>query len=660
MIFRYVLNFKNRVLPDYIICIIRRLFLATFIIFTLIFFAAIIVPFISALESFQVSLTPCMPSWYCTDYSQESCGSRECLDSNACGNNEGKPTEYLECPPSGGSRRDSSDDNFNEEPVSAESNNTVTSPDTSPDTSPPNGTQTDISYEELMPEGYFTLGDDILKVRLELGQRLTKKINIHSYYDLEYSLAVKYPEGIGLQRGFITSLQDTVPISKGANEDFSLIFNAENTLSGSYVIPLRLYNKYYYKDIVAIVDVVDSQTVSGIIIAVLPDGLQTEFISAGDNILIKLDFDDYFEENLTNISKVSYEIIDSDGFVIAHWDDSYSDTSLDLEKSVQLPSNLPEGYYFIRADVTIDGMTTQKTVAFSVLSDSKYSPVNETPLSMFSSKNSLNRPGIVIILASAIILVIFIAISIIWYHRFRMSSHKNSTSSKISNLSLNSKDKGADMLDYSKKAHNNVDTSADGVTVDDVTADGVTVDAVTADGATVDSVMVQERHALLNKKNAPAISDSSIRRINIIGQSLDAGFITRSEYEQIISRLEGDSNNIIKTPNPDPHPDPHPNPALDPVPIKHKVLPIMDSGPEKSFKLRSGKNLRTIPELIAELKTMPIDDFMYHVNADRNDFANWILGVFNLQETYDKIKNLHDRNLIIAALEEELLKTARV
>ncbi|HLD04957.1 MAG TPA: DUF5752 family protein [Candidatus Nanoarchaeia archaeon] len=54
----------------------------------------------------------------------------------------------------------------------------------------------------------------------------------------------------------------------------------------------------------------------------------------------------------------------------------------------------------------------------------------------------------------------------------------------------------------------------------------------------------------------------------------------------------------------------------------------MEIPPEKRFFLCNGEVLSDVHELMERLKTMDDDVFKYHVNAERNDFANWIRDVF--------------------------------
>jgi hypothetical protein len=54
--------------------------------------------------------------------------------------------------------------------------------------------------------------------------------------------------------------------------------------------------------------------------------------------------------------------------------------------------------------------------------------------------------------------------------------------------------------------------------------------------------------------------------------------------------------------------------------------------PEKYFWLRSGRGLRSLRELANALPSIPVEEFAYHVNAQKNDFSNWVRDVFKQEE----------------------------
>jgi transposase len=73
---------------------------------------------------------------------------------------------------------------------------------------------------------------------------------------------------------------------------------------------------------------------------------------------------------------------------------------------------------------------------------------------------------------------------------------------------------------------------------------------------------------------------------------------------------------------------------------------------DKYFFLSNNKVLKKIEELALELGNLPDEVFYNHVNQDKNDFANWIEGVFKDKECSKLIRNIDDKN----RMQLELLK----
>jgi hypothetical protein len=59
-----------------------------------------------------------------------------------------------------------------------------------------------------------------------------------------------------------------------------------------------------------------------------------------------------------------------------------------------------------------------------------------------------------------------------------------------------------------------------------------------------------------------------------------------------------------------------------------KSLILADTEPEKSFWLSDGRTLKNLKELKDALDTMDEEVWNFHVSAEKNDFANWVEGVF--------------------------------
>lgn len=75
---------------------------------------------------------------------------------------------------------------------------------------------------------------------------------------------------------------------------------------------------------------------------------------------------------------------------------------------------------------------------------------------------------------------------------------------------------------------------------------------------------------------------------------------------------------------------------------------------EEYFRLCDGSTLKSLEELKKALSTMPDDTFNYHVNNEKNDFANWISGVFQNENLAEEIRKAKSKKEIIELLEAAL------
>jgi|GEM_PF-4017878 len=74
----------------------------------------------------------------------------------------------------------------------------------------------------------------------------------------------------------------------------------------------------------------------------------------------------------------------------------------------------------------------------------------------------------------------------------------------------------------------------------------------------------------------------------------------------------------------------------------------------KYFYLHDGRTLKSIHEFVEALKTMDDYTFSHHVTVDRNDFANWISGVFGEIALASQVRSINDRtNLLIFMLKNK-------
>ena len=78
--------------------------------------------------------------------------------------------------------------------------------------------------------------------------------------------------------------------------------------------------------------------------------------------------------------------------------------------------------------------------------------------------------------------------------------------------------------------------------------------------------------------------------------------------------------------------------------FKLKARGFVANVPEEYvFRSCTGRILRNMKELSDELECMSDADFCYHVNAEKNDFTNWVRDIIRDQELARKLQRSFDR-----------------
>jgi hypothetical protein len=76
--------------------------------------------------------------------------------------------------------------------------------------------------------------------------------------------------------------------------------------------------------------------------------------------------------------------------------------------------------------------------------------------------------------------------------------------------------------------------------------------------------------------------------------------------------------------------------------------------PELVLHLSNGKRIKNLYELASELATMDEEVFRYHVQEQRNDFANWLLHIVGDEHLARVFAQIRDRRLLLAAVEKRI------
>jgi 23S rRNA G2069 N7-methylase RlmK/C1962 C5-methylase RlmI len=81
--------------------------------------------------------------------------------------------------------------------------------------------------------------------------------------------------------------------------------------------------------------------------------------------------------------------------------------------------------------------------------------------------------------------------------------------------------------------------------------------------------------------------------------------------------------------------------------------------PEVYFRLADGRVLKSVPELLEALKNMEEWVYNHHVNAEKNDFANWIADVYGDEELALGLKNSKKQRGVVKAIKSALKKSSK-
>lgn len=83
---------------------------------------------------------------------------------------------------------------------------------------------------------------------------------------------------------------------------------------------------------------------------------------------------------------------------------------------------------------------------------------------------------------------------------------------------------------------------------------------------------------------------------------------------------------------------------------RHRIMDVNISDPRQYFWFSNGKLAKNIPDFIMILKDMPESVFKSHVGSNKNDFANWIRGVFHSDIVADTVSHCITKEEIIRVL----------
>lgn len=76
--------------------------------------------------------------------------------------------------------------------------------------------------------------------------------------------------------------------------------------------------------------------------------------------------------------------------------------------------------------------------------------------------------------------------------------------------------------------------------------------------------------------------------------------------------------------------------------------------PTNYFYVCNGSIIKNKEELLECLKKIEVQEFLHHVNKEKNDFSNWINDILDDKKLAQKIKKLKTRKSIEKAVAESI------
>jgi len=80
----------------------------------------------------------------------------------------------------------------------------------------------------------------------------------------------------------------------------------------------------------------------------------------------------------------------------------------------------------------------------------------------------------------------------------------------------------------------------------------------------------------------------------------------------------------------------------------------LDVPHHKSFFVNDGSILRNISELPKAVRGMHMETFMYHVNDEKHDFANWVEHVHGEQQLANELREFKSKSAVLRTLKNRI------
>ncbi|MBU1204563.1 MAG: hypothetical protein KKE93_01520 [Nanoarchaeota archaeon] len=87
---------------------------------------------------------------------------------------------------------------------------------------------------------------------------------------------------------------------------------------------------------------------------------------------------------------------------------------------------------------------------------------------------------------------------------------------------------------------------------------------------------------------------------------------------------------------------------------KDALRALSDVNPEHNFWVSDGSILKNINDLLFALKKMKKNVFQFHINKEKNDFANWINDIIKDTKLAKELYKIKDRKKIISKITQRV------
>lgn len=543
----------------------------------------------------------CQESWSCTSWSQGDCGTRICTDANSCGTTINKPAEVLECESSGSSGGGGG---------SSSSGGFIV----------PSDEPAEVTYDvDVLP--------DTIILDLQRGENITHPLTIQSNTQQPLNLNIVL---LPLD-SFLSLNTKTLKLDPGESEIIKL--NAAVPLTkkaGTYLFQITIKDEDYEKIVEVVVHVYETDIEREL-------KLEREEIEAGEEL--SLNYKVISLTNKTGQADAVFYIRDGDYKKILYRDK----IKIDLAKqkiNKDLKSDIPEGEYELCVDLSVGD---------DIYTDCKTLKVKKTPKIQEPTiiNHQVNLPYIGGILLLIVIIAGITGILVSERKKKYLFGIPRDISSReeLANYikKINSgkfKQLLQDKNSISRFVYYKLKEEELGRKLENF-----------FDKDTIIELLLEKKRYAVNQEKIQEEKKKTTKTENEQKEK-----IIPHQNKDVDKQGSGEEKpeSPVKPEGPEKQEDvKEQEEAQQPSePVKPTIDLSRQAPTGQTFKVSNGVELKNIQDLKEYLHVMPEDSLKHHVNKEKNDFANWIEGVFKETKLADKLRTSTDRQQQIRIIEE--------